>query len=485
MTQTPSTPKTDQRNDPKTDPKTDHNGHVPNMATSNDEDSKAPSPKRRRFRKALYLLGGLGVVGAGILIFRPAPIQVDLATLERQAMEVTIEEEGQTRVRDRYVITAPVEGRLQRVELEEGDWVDAGQIIARLDPLPYNAEVRSLQAQIREMQAERAGVETRRPKEEALAEAEARIQAAIATQQEAEAQVAEARAALEQAVRDRQRAETLFEEGAVPRQALDDAQLEETVQAQTLEAAQRSVDRAAASVAEARETLQRLRAEQSDPDYLLDVYDARIRSLEADLASLADDAQRTEIRAPQSGQVLRVEQESTRFVAAGTPILEVGNAEQLELVVDVLSSDAVKINPGDPVRIDDWGGETPLNGQVSKVEPSAFTDVSALGVDEQRVNVIVDLQDPPPSLGDGFRTEAQIIIWDDPDVLTVPIGALFRCDEDWCVFRVENQRTQRHPIQIGHRNPSTAEVTDGLTEGDVVVMYPSELIEEGSRVRSR
>lgn len=466
--------------------KPDHDGQVTQPTASLAAPTpQPPRPKRRWLKKSLYVLGGMGLVGLGVWVFRPTPIAVDLASLEQGPMEVTIAEEGKTRVRDRYVIAAPVDGRLQRIDLDEGDWVEAGQIVARLDPLPLDSQVRSLQAQIREMQAERRGVDTQRPKPEALAEAEARIEAAIATQREAEAQVAEARAALEQARRDRQRAESLYTDGAIARQEMEVAQLEETTRTRTLEAAQRSSDRAQADVTEARETLQRLQAEQQDPDYLLNVYDARIRSLEAELASLADDARRTDIRAPQAGRVLRLEQESDRFVPAGTPLLELGDAEQLEMVVDVLSSDAVQIDPGDPVRIEDWGGDTPLRGQVRTVEPSAFTDVSALGVEEQRVNIVVDLNQIPPSLGDGFRTEAQVIIWEAPDVLTLPIGALFRCDPDWCVFVVEQQKARRRPIEIGHRNPSMVEVTDGLTPGEVVILHPSELIQDGMRVRSR
>jgi HlyD family secretion protein len=436
----------------------------------------------------MYALGGLAVAGAAIALFRPTPTAVDLATVQRGELEVLVVEEGRTRVRDRFEISAPVAGRVQRIMLDEGDSIEAGQVVAQIDPLPLTSEVRSLVAQIEEMRAERSGVETLRPKAEALSQAEARIRAAQAAEAEAAARVREMEERLEQARRERQRAESLYEDGAIALQNLEDAQLEETTRAQSLEVARRTLDRAKAEVSAARDQFQQLQAEQQDPDYLLQVYDARIRSLEAELVNLVDEAQRTEIRSPATGQVLRIQQKSEQFVEAGTPLLEVGNLNQLELVVDVLSSDAVQINPGDPVRIEQWGGgldTRTLTGHVHRIEPSAFTKVSALGVEEQRVNVIVDLTEIPTNLGDRYRTEAQIVVWRATDVLKVPIGALFRCDEGWCVFRVQNNQAHRTPIEIGQRNQLEAQVQQGLDLGEQVILHPSEDIQDGTRVRSR
>ncbi|GAB4237080.1 MAG: HlyD family efflux transporter periplasmic adaptor subunit [Elainellaceae cyanobacterium] len=458
-------------------PKTDQNGRS--------HTSEPPKHRKRQFRRWIYIVLGLAAAGAVIVLFRPTPTAVDLATIEQGELEVTIAEEGKTRVRDRFVISAPVAGRMQRITLEEGDQVEAGQVVAQIDPLPLNSEVRSLQAQIAEMQAQRSGVETLRPKAAALSQAEARIRAAEAAAAEASAQVAEAEARLEQARRDRQRAESLYQNGAIARQNLEDAQLEETTRAQSLEVAQRAVDRAQAQVRDASEEVQRLQAEQQDPDYLLEVYDARMRSLEAELANRVDEAQRTEIRSPETGQVLRIQQKSQQFVEAGAPLLEVGNPNQLELVVDLLSSDAVQVNPGDRVRVEQWGGDRPITGRVQRVEPAAFTEVSALGVEEQRVNVIVELDEIPTNLGDQYRTETQIIVWESDDVLTVPIGALFRCQEGWCVFTVQDGQAQRTPVEIGQRNQIAAQVQQGLTAGDQVILHPSEGIQDGTKVRSR
>ena len=436
-----------------------------------------------RTRRWLYVIGGLAVAGIAIALFRPPPTTVDLVAVQRGELEVLVVEEGKTRVRDRFMISAPVAGRLQRITLDEGDSIESDQVVAQIDPLPLNSEVRSLMAQIEEMRAERSGVETLRPKAEALSQAADRIRAAQAAEAEAAAQVREAQANLQQARRERQRAESLYHDGAISRQSLEDAQLKETTRLQSLEVARRTLDRTQAEVSAVRDEFQRLQAEQKDPDYLLQVYDARIRSLEAELANLLDEARRTEIRSPAAGQVLRIQQKSQQFVEAGAPLLEVGNLNQLELVVELLSSEAVRVKPGDPVRIEQWGGEGTLTGKVRRIDPSAFTKVSALGVEEQRVNVIVDFDEIPPNLGDRYRTEAQIVVWRAADVLKVPIGALFRCARRWCVFTVHNNQAHRTPIELGRRNQLEAEIRQGLHLGEQVILYPSEGIRDGTKVR--
>ncbi len=466
------------------------------MSQSTSTESKyqpAPAtPPASRWRRWLpgqrgwaLLLGGAATVGVGVLLFRPAAVPVDWATVAQADLEVVVTAEGQTRVRDRFVIAASVAGRLQRIDLEVGDRVAAGQVVARLDPLPLNAEVASLQARIQELQAQRRGVATQRPKPEALRGAAAEVQALNAARAEAAARVTAAAAALEQVQRDRQRAETLFADGAIARQELETAKLTVTRQQQALTVARQEVERIEAEIAAAQAARQRLQAEQRDPDYLLDAYTAQIRSLEAQLASQVDAARRTDIRADRAGQVLRLLEESERFVSAGTPLLELGNPGELELVADVLSSEAVQVDAGDPVRIDQWGGDRPLVGQVRTVEPAAFTEVSALGVDEQRVNVVVDLENVPANLGDGYRAEAEIVVWRGTDVLTVPIGALFRCESAWCVFVAAGDRARRQPVSLGRRNQQQAEITEGLQAGDRVILHPSDAVRDGVRVRSR
>lgn len=277
----------------------------------------------------------------------------------------------------------------------------------------------------------------------------------------------------------------LSAEGAIPEQDLESAQLAETTRARELDVARQELERVTAEVNAAQEALAVLQAEQSDPDYLIDVYRSQIAAVEAELANLTDEARRTDIRSPAGGQILRVMEKSARYVAAGTPLLEVGNASSLELVIDVLSPDAVQVKPGDPIRIEHWGGDNALNAQVRYVEPSAFTEVSALGVEEQRVNVIAELAEPTVPLGDGYRVEAQIVVWQDSDVLKVPVSALFRCETDWCAFVVENNRAQRQKVDVGPQSDFEAVVEDGLEAGETVILYPTEQIEDGKRVVAR
>lgn len=457
----------------------------------------SPNPQARRllpkstplsgrlFRWTIYGLVGIGVGTIAILSFRPPPIAVDLATVEWGELVVAVEAEGQTRVRDRYVVSAPVAGRLDRLALKVGDAVAANQAIAWIDPLPLTSQVQALQAQIRALTAEKQGVATQRPKAAALAEAAARIQAAIAQQQAAQAQVRQVEAQLAQARREQDRLRSLQAQGAIPQQDLEQAELAVISRQRELEAAQQAVTRTTAEAAAAQQIEQRLQAEQADPDYLLRVYEARIQSLEAELANLSDQARRTALLAPTTGQVLRVFEESARYVAAGTPVLEIGNPHQLELVIDVLSSDAVNVQPGARVWVEQWGGAEPLAGQVRTIEPAAFTKVSALGVEEQRVNIIADLTEVPPTLGDAYRVETRIVVWEQPSVLTVPLSALFRCEPDWCVFVAVADRAQQRSVVKGQQNTLAAAIQAGLVAGDRVIVHPSEQIQNGSRIQVR
>ena len=456
--------------------------------------------KRRRSlpRWLPYGLAGLGMLVLVALAFRPAPIPVDMGMVATGPLQVTVDAEGKTRVQERYVVAAPVDGRLHRIDLEAGDSVEAGIVVAQIDPLPLNSQVRTAQARLRELQAELTGVDTQRPKPEAITQAEARLRSAEAAQQAANARVAQTRAALEQASRDRRRGQDLEARGAISRQAREAAELEETRLTQALETAQRELEGAIANVAAAQEALPLLRAEQRDPDYLIDAYRAQIAGVEAELANLADEARRTTISAPIAGRVLRVPEASARFVQAGDPLLELGDPTELELVIDVLSADAVQIKPGDAIWVEQWGGSEPLTATVNYIEPSAFTEVSALGVEEQRVNVIGTFSQSPNdstddstddstgvSLGDGYRIEARIVIWSNDDALQVPVSALYRCGEGWCVFVVDQDRAYPRQIAISQRSTTAAAVESGLQPGEQVILHPSEQIEEDRRVKAR
>ncbi len=463
-----------------------------------------PQVKNKQKKKYLprqlpYVLGGLGILAMLIWAFRPSPIPVDVAEVKRGDVLVTVDEEGETRIRKRYAVSAPVEGRLARINLDEGDRVTKGEIIAQIDPLPLESDIREAIARLRQWQAEKAGVETQRPKREAIAQAEARIRAAVAKQREAVAKVEQARASLEQAIRDRERNQKLHAEGAISRQQKERAELEEITKIRALEAEQRVADSAAAEVNAAQEALSILRAEQQDPDYLLDVYDARIASVEAELAKLTDEANRTNITSPINGYVLRVNLESAKYVEAGTQLLELGDPQDLEIVVDLLSSDAVKVKPGATMFLEHWGGESTLKAKVRYIEPSAFTKVSALGVEEQRVNVIADFVDTEiplgapqsGSLGDRYRVETRTVVWSGEDVLVIPLSALFRCEpgnnrvlsSTWCTFVVENNQAQKRQIKVSQRSNFEAVIEDGLREKETVILHPTEQIQSGTKVK--
>ena len=448
-------------------------------------------------RRLAYGLAGVGIVAALVWAFQPSPVMVDTISVERGDVVVTVDAEGKTRVRSRYIVAAPVAGRVQRIDLDPGDGVKRGDGVARLDPLPLTSQVQEAQGRLEEYRAERRGVETLRPKPAEILRAQARIRAAEADHREALAKVGETEAELAQARRDRQRFERLEAAGAVSRQQLESSQLEEETQAKALEGAQQETERTRAEVEAAQENLQQLEAEQTDPDYLLEVYDARIASVEAELANLVDEANRTEIYAPADGLVLRVMQESERFVEAGEPLLEVGNLGDMEIVVDVLSADAVKIQPGAKVWVENWGGDEEVLAQVRRVEPSAFTETSALGVEEQRVNAIADFVEVPLGLGDGFRVDARIVVAGAENTVKVPVNAVFRCESgrgravvtqgegQWCAFVVEDDRAQLRQVELGVRSRFEVAITAGLAERERAILHPSETIAQGRRVRER
>jgi HlyD family secretion protein len=382
------------------------------------------------------LLAALGAaLVAGALLLRRAPIPVETARVVKSDLRVTVEEEGKTRVRDRFILSVPAAGRLHRVTLREGDAVAQGQVVALLDPLPLDARAR----------------------EEALA----KLDAAEAERRAAEARVHQAREALAQARRDHERADALASQGLRSPGEREQAELAETSCARELDAA-RFAERAAA--------------------FQVEAYHAILIADEPGRRSPSGGSA-IPVRSPAAGRVLRVAQESERSVTAGTPVLEVGEPEALEIVVDLLSTDAVRVSPGMAMRVE--GGEgVSLRGRVRTIEPAAFTKISALGVEEQRVNVIGDLLEPSGRLGDGYRVEAVITIWEANGVVTAPGSAFFRRGKGWSAFVVENGRAHCRDVEIGHRGPESVEILGGLTAGEIVILHPSDKIEEGRRVRA-
>ena len=375
------------------------------------------------------------LVALSVWFWMPKPVPVDLVQVQKGILTVTIDEQGKTRARDRYVVAAPVTGRLTRLEWREGDRVSRGQVVAWLQPSPLDARE--------------------------LAEVQARVQMTQALQRASEEKVKEAQAVHDQAKRERDRYERLFKTGGISRQAYEQSEKAEITSARELEAS-RSRARAAS--------------------YEVEFSRARLLTAEKGQGKTAG---LITVSSPVSGRVLKIQEKSERVVSAGAPLLVLGDPARLEVVVDLLSNEAVKVQAGMPVILVNWGGDQPLRARVRLIEDQGFTKISALGIEEQRVNVVADLMDPPGPLGDDYRVEARIVIWDGRDVLKVPSGALFRSGKDWAVFTSRNGRAKKQFVEIGHRTPREAELVKGLKEGDWVISHPTNQIEEGVRVKKK
>lgn len=391
--------------------------------------------KRKRLRGLIATLAVVLIVGAMIVFaLIPSPLTVEAGRVSRGPLQVTIDQEGETRVHDRFVLSSPVIGRLIRIDLDDGDPIRKGQIVARIDPVPLNQRERE--------------------------EVYARVEAAAAALRLATAREAHAREDREQAGRDRERAERLAKEGVISVQALEQARNADVTADDELSAARYGVQVAASEEKVARAGLVSVDTAPGKPRPLI------------------------ELRSPISGRVLRVVEKSERVVPVGTPILILGEPGQIEVVTDVLSTDAVKIRPGAPVLLDGWGGDHPLRARVRLVEPYGFTKVSALGVEEQRVNVISDFVDPPGPLGDGYRVETHILTWSSENALKMPLSAVFRRGQGWSAFVIAAGRAMMKTVEIGHRNESEVEILGGMAEGEQVILHPPNQLTDGTRVRA-
>jgi HlyD family secretion protein len=383
------------------------------------------------------LLAALAALVAWAL--QPQPVLVELAEVQRGVFEQTVSEDGKTRVRERYTVFAPLAGRVERIRLKAGDPVDQGQVVALLTPVaPALLDARTA----RELQA--------------------RVGAADAQLQRAKAEVARVVAQRDQANADYERQVKLWKDGFLSATAREQAELALRTTDRTLDAAKFAVDAAGHELNQAQAAF------------------ARYRS--------GDSGAKWEVTSPVKGSVLKVLQESEGAVALGAPLLELADSRSLEAVVDVLSQESVAIRPGMPARLELGRGLTSLAARVRLVEPAAFTKISALGVEEQRVNVVLDFVEPLDriqTIGDAFRVDAAIVIHRVEDAVKVPVGALFRDGENWAVFRAEGGRAVKRAVKALQRNGAVAQVEDGLQPGDRVVVYPSDALRDGSRIQAR
>lgn len=398
---------------------------------------------QKQIRRIVWVVAALAVIGAAVWAFWPKPISVDIATVQRGALEVTVEDEGITRIRDVYTVSAPMTGKMLRTDRRVGDEVVAGEtVVAVIEPIdPAFLDIRTQRV------------------------SEAAVDAAKAAVDLAEAQLAEARSQLQFTRSELRRATELAAREAISARALEKAKID-------VAAAEAAVASAVATVEVRRRELESARARLIQPG------DPETKTATCCI----------KIRAPVSGSVLRVIAESEQVVQAGAPLVEVGNPRNLEIVVELLSRDAVRVAPNALARIEGWGGETVLHARVRRIEPTGFTKVSALGIEEQRVRVILDFIDPPEKwekLGHAFRIVARIVVWQGENELLVPLGALFRRDQSWAVFVMANGRAEVRPIEIGERNIHAAQVLSGLKEGEQVILHPSDQVRDGVRVAPR
>ena len=393
-----------------------------------------------------------GAVAAVLWLAWPAPVGVDLAVVTKGPLEVTVDDDGKTEVRHVYTVSAPISGKVLRishpagdsgVSRHVGDAVTANEtVVARMQPTsPSFIDVRSRE------------------------ETEASVAAADASVKNAESEVRKLEAAVSYYRTELTRAQTLARTQVVSAQALDKAKFD----ADTNEAALAS---AKAQVEMWEGVRKSLAARLIDP---------------TTPAAQVDSVCCVQIRSPVTGRVLKIIQESEAVVVAGAPLIEVGDPLDLDIVADLLSSDAVQIGAGSPVTIDGWGGP-PIHGRVTRVDPAGFLKVSALGIEEQRVHVTIDLTDPPESwskLGHDYRVVVHVTVWRSDNALTVPVGALFRSGDRWAVFVMREGRARTARVEIGHRNNRSAEILSGLTDGDRVVLHPSDRVTDGARIAQR
>ncbi len=380
------------------------------------------------------------VVGLLIYGFLPPTREVDLFSVTRGPLQITIEEEGRTRLKDRFTISAPTAGYLRRITAKVGDAVDKGQIVAALEPL----------------QSQALDPRTRATAEAAVASADAALKAAIEREKVTNADVVY----LEQR---QARLKALYDKGSISKDQFDQINSE----AQKARAFQLS---AAAEVSVAHSELE------------------RAKIVLRNFSSVKGNGNIMAVTSPVNGAVFRVYHESEGAVNMGEPLMDIGDPGNIEVLVEVLSSDAVKIKKGTAVLFKRWGNDAPLNGTVRLIEPAGFTKISSLGVEEQRVLVLADITSPRNQwdvLGDGFRMEAHFVIWEGENILQIPASALFRSGREWAVFVAENGRARKRLLTIGQRNGLAAQVVSGLKEKEKVIAYPDDTIGEGTKITQR
>jgi HlyD family secretion protein len=434
-------------------------------------------------KRILWIVVALALVAIVWAMARPRSVPVDLALIERGPLRSFVEEEGKTRVVDRFVVAAPVAGRMERVTLDEGDEVRKGQVVARTDPLALKGQVEQAAAQIRALKERIAGADTLPPKPAELEGARVKeAQASIALDQ-ARQEVLDAEAGFEEARKEAERAQSLVETASATEAEVDRAEATEIQYRARLEGARLRLKVAELQIRAAALGRKVLEARLKDFEWQKRDFAEQIAGIEATLPALRDDLARTEILAPADGVVLNLFQESERTLVAGTPILEIGDLATMEVEAEFLSEDAAHMKPGMPVEIFGraLGGEV-VRATIKRIYPSAFEKISSLGVEQQRVLVIADFDNDAFRLGDGYRVEVRVLLEERENVLRVPEGALFRQGGKWQLFIVEADRAKLVEVETGIRDGRHRELLDGIEEGTRVILHPGDAVTDAARI---
>jgi len=392
----------------------------------------------RWIKRGLLALLGVAIVAAVVSAWKPKPLPVEVAEVTQGELRVEVSEDGRTRVKDRYIVYAPLAGNLARIELDAGDAIDEGEVLARLAPLPTPL----LDARTR-------------------GQAQANLEAAMAAVKQAAAQGKRAKASLKFAEDEVKRIKPLVDRGVATASEFDQAKLQVKTLKSDVESAKFATRVAEHQRAMAESALQRF----EDPNS-------------------GTQPEQFVIKSPITGKVLAIHRESEGVTSPGAPLVELGDPRALEIVVDVLTRDAVRIESGAEAMVERWGGD-PLPAKVVLVEPSAFTRLSSLGVEEQRVNVILDVEAPYEvwsKLGEGYRVEARMTVWHEDDIVKVPTAALFRSGKAWAVFCVDGDHAKVCPVKLGERSRREAQVLEGLSAGQQVIVHPSDAVEDGTLI---
>jgi HlyD family secretion protein len=430
---------------------------------------------------ALVIIAGVAAV-AGVALYGAA-VPVEITRPAAMTVREYIIEDGKTRLGTEYIVDMPVNGTVERIELEVGDVVAKGRPIARIDPYPLKQRVRELEALIEQARARIAGVDVQKPKEEDIESARVRVNEAKDSVEIARKVRASLEVNFEDAKREHERSKALVEQGIVSRSQYDQARARFQALEVDVNRAKLEEDAALKNLRVAELTYQRISQSIGDNEYLRDEYKAEIDRLQAQLALLKSDLDKTVVLAPVAGPVLEKYVEDRRVLAAGAPLLRIGDMDTIEIECDVLSEEIARVRAGCPVEISGkaLGGKT-IPGEVRRIHPSGFMKISSLGVEQQRVKTIIAFDNAGAGLRPGTSVDVSIITAESKDALAIPERAAFRRQGQWHVFVVEDGRARLRPITVGLRNDDWAEVLDGLTPETTIVAHPKNELEDGVRV---